>query len=112
MRVSGFLLASALVPAMLTLGTPAPATAGSPWCKSARKQVVEWSVQQKDRGRPYVTKIRRSRVVLDRVIEAPADGVVLRCRGRATLSNGLHARVTYGFQSFDGTWYLFLHRGR
>ena len=90
-----------------------PAAAGSPaqWCQSARAQVVEWSLAQaQGRGRPYVTAIRHTRTALDRVIESPDNGVVLRCLGRATLSNGVTTGVNYGFRSIDGTWYLFLKR--
>ncbi|MFN8126530.1 MAG: hypothetical protein U0R64_08510 [Candidatus Nanopelagicales bacterium] len=102
--------------AAVALGTTAPGPAAavgtSHWCQSARDQVVRWSLQQRDSGRPHVTAIRRSRVVIDRVIDAPSDGIVLRCRGRADLSNGFHARVSFGYRSIGGTWYLFLHRGR
>lgn len=90
-------------------------TAGSQaeWCESARDQVIEWSLAQaKGHGRPYVTAIRHERTALDRVIEAPTDGVILRCLGRATLSNGVTTKVKYGFRSIGGTWYLFLKRAR
>ncbi len=83
------------------------------WCDSARRQVVEWSLTQAaGRGRPHVTAIRTLATRLDRVIESPENGVVLRCAGRATLSNGITTRVTFGFRSVEGTWYLFLRRPR
>lgn len=109
MRATSLAVVAALM--VGTAGLPAPAGATSPWCSSARRQVVQWSLQQEGRGRPYVTGIRRVRMITDRVIEAPADGVILRCTGRAKLSNGLRSRVSFGFRSIDGTWYLFLHRG-
>ncbi len=113
------LLPAALLPAVLpmvllsTVAVPTPAMAGSPaqWCRSARQQVLEWSLDHaSDRGRPYVTQIRRSRTTLDRVIEAPTDGIILRCRGRGVLSNGVTTPVKFGFRAIDGSWYLFLKR--
>lgn len=108
------LLPLALVPLGVIAWVPAaPATAESPpeWCRSARDQVVEWSLTEaKGRGGNFVTAIRTTRTQLDRVIEAPSDGVVLRCLGVATLSNGLHTRVKFGFRAIDGDWYLFLKR--
>lgn len=108
--------AAALPLSVALLGTvvaPAPALADSPtqWCRSARQQVLEWSVNQAaDRGRPYVTAIHRSRTTMDRVIEAPTNGIILRCRGRGLLSNGVTTTVKYGFRAIDGSWYLFLKR--
>ena len=101
---------------LLATALPAPAAeADSPpeWCDSARRQVVEWSLEHANEpGRPHVTAIRYLDTTTDRVIESPPNGVVLRCLGRATLSNGLTTRVTYGFRAIDGSWYLFLRRAR
>ena len=111
-KVFRVLLPLALLGTALAPGT---ALAGDlpQWCQSAREQVLEWSnTQAKDRGRPYVTAIKSTRTVLDRVIESPSDGVVLRCIGKGILSNGITSRVSYGFRSIDGTWYLFLKRAR
>lgn len=93
----------------------AAAVAPSPpqWCDSARRQVVEWSLTRAaGRNRPYVTAIKYLGTRIDRVIESPSDGVILRCAGRATLSNGVSTRVTFGFRAIDGTWFLFLRRPR
>ena len=81
--------------------------------KSARKQVVERSLRQKDRG-PALRdgEIRRSRVMVDRVIEAPADGVLRVPWSCHVVERPACPRQLRGFQSFDGTWYLYLHRGR
>lgn len=109
-------LAGALVPLFLGSVPPvAVADSGSPsqWCRSARDQVLDWSATHAaDRGRPYVTEIRKSRTALDRVIDPPTDGIVLRCRGQGLLSNGVTTGVKYGFRSIDGSWYLFLKRAR
>lgn len=106
------------------LATPAaratPATTASlarqsptEWCDSARRQVVEWSLTEAaGRGRPHVTAIRTLATRIDRVLESPANGVILRCAGRATLSNGVTTKVSFGFRAIDGTWYLFLRRPR
>lgn len=75
--------------------------------------MLDWSATQAaGRGRPYVTDIRRSITALDRVIDPPLSGIVLRCRGQGLLSNGITTQVKYGFRSIDGSWYLFLKRAR
>lgn len=106
--------ALAVVAAAALTAPQAAAESPAQWCASARSQVLEWSLTEaaQNRSKPHVTTIRKSRTVVDRVIESPADGIVLRCVGRAKLSNGYRTTVTYGFRSIDGNWYLFLKRAR
>ncbi|MEI2715817.1 MAG: hypothetical protein V9E98_02275 [Candidatus Nanopelagicales bacterium] len=90
---------------------PAGAVDATYWCAQAETQVIEWSAENgADQGRPYVVSIDRTKARVDRIIESPTDGVVLKCVGRAKLSNGLHARARFGFKAIAGQWYLFLKR--
>lgn len=89
----------------------APARAGTNLCVAVRRQVVSWSRRAgRGRDRAHVVGIRRPRVVVNRMRRSPPDGVLLRCVGRAKLSNGLAAPVTFGVKAVDGMWYLFLRR--
>lgn len=100
--------------AVLTLGVPATsstAAAEYPMCVSVRHEVVAWSRQHaRAPGRAHVVGIRGARLVSNRVSRSPANGVLLSCRGRATLSNGLRQPVRFGIRAIDGSWYLFLKR--
>lgn len=108
-RALPFGLAALVIPSMVS--APANAVTGASLCDDARAQVVAWSLEHaKDRGRPYVLAIKRTVVSVNRATEFPADGVVLRCFGRARLSNDHHTRVTFGFRAVEGAWYLFLRR--
>lgn len=92
---------------------PAPAVDASYWCDQAEDQAVAWSAEHGEgQSRPYVVGIDRVKVVVDRIIEAPGDGVVLKCVGRAELSNGLRAKAKFGYKAIAGQWYLFLRRVR
>lgn len=87
--------------------------AGATLCHGVSRQVVSWSRREgRGRDRANVVAIRRMRLVVNRLRRSPANGVLLRCLGRARLSNGLKAPVAFGMTAVDGAWYLFLRRVR
>lgn len=105
--------AGARVPSMATVGNESATARDATLCRAVRRQVVAWSRRQ-GRGRDlaHVVAIRRMRLVANRLPQSPANGVLLRCVGRAKLSNGLTAPVAFGMAAVDGTWYLFLKKVR
>lgn len=80
-------------------------------CVAVRRQVMAWSRREgRRRDRPHVVAIMRPTVVVNRMRRSPVNGVLLRCAGRARVSNGLTAHVTFGIRAIDGNWYLFLRK--
>lgn len=107
--------AVATAAAMAVGAGPAPAqpAAPAPLCAAVRSEVVAWSRHHaRAPGRAHVVSIRGGRVVVNRMRSAPADGILLACRGRAKLSNGLRHPVLFGIRAIDNQWYLFLKRPR